>query len=449
MFDERDAPLEAKLMLQQSLRNPAILFLTDHNGDGKPDCLWMQTRGCLDAYAKSAKPSWAECQRAEIFHLAATTIQGKLLWEHGTSVPLDLPYISHFANGFVCTGGLDGSGDLLALRPMGGTHDLVAIDRRTGALKRDKHLPGNDWFWILKARTKHGEIISLDNGDMGYYPPRPSAHRFLFLDQDWNEVHLGSACGGGHWPITFDADGDGDEELLIGYDLFKADGRLLWRMQRWRNALLDPLEQHADQHLAVQAGDGRLLIVTAGSDALYLVEADGSLRWQRPGPHVQYCGVGRFSAGDPRSLIFVLNCRIEQDLYDLDGNLLWRGQLPENWPGGRPAALAANPQMHMGRPLSVWHDPLGTGLDLILYNEAGWPTAIDGSGAVRVEFPFPPEARQPDAFRVPGWPQFDDNPPHRPDDWGYGYNAEIADVDADGKEEVVIYDRRFCWIYRL
>jgi hypothetical protein len=105
--------------------------------------------------------------------------------------------------------------------------------------------------------------------------------------------------------------------------------------------------------------------------------------------------------------------------------------------------------MHMGRPLSVWHDPLGTGLDLILYNEAGWPTAIDGSGAVRVEFPFPPEARQPDAFRVPGWPQFDDNPPHRPDDWGYGYNAEIADVDADGKEEVVIYDRRFCWIYRL
>ena len=103
----------------------------------------------------------------------------------------------------------------------------------------------------------------------------------------------------------------------------------------------------------------------------------------------------------------------------------------------------------MGRPLSVWHDPLGTGQDMVVYNEAGWPTAIDGRGNELIVFPFPENGRQPDEFRVPGWPQFDNHPPSRPDDWGFGYRAEIADLDGDGKEEVVIYDRRWCWIYKV
>ena len=92
---------------------------------------------------------------------------------------------------------------------------------------------------------------------------------------------------------------------------------------------------------------------------------------------------------------------------------------------------------------------MGDGQDLIVYNEAGWPYVIDGQGNRRVEFPCPENSRQSNSFKIYGYPCYDDNPPHRPDDWGYGYYTRVHDIDCDGKEEVIIYDRKHCWIYGL
>ena len=39
--------------------------------------------------------------------------------------------------------------------------------------------------------------------------------------------------------------------------------------------------------------------------------------------------------------------------------------------------------------------------------------------------------------------------PGRPDDYGYGFYARVADFDGDGQPEVLISDRRFRWLYEI
>ena len=134
------------------------------------------------------------------------------------------------------------------------------------------------------------------------------------------------------------------------------------------------------------------------------------------------------------------------DLYDMEGNIRWKGTLPENWPLGKPATVWRH--FRVGRPMSLWHDPLGSGQDLLVYNEAGWPYAIDGMGHIVVAFPCPENARLPEAFSLLGSPEVG-RTPTRPDDWGFAYYARVADVDSDGQEEVIIYHRHHCWVYRL
>ena len=39
--------------------------------------------------------------------------------------------------------------------------------------------------------------------------------------------------------------------------------------------------------------------------------------------------------------------------------------------------------------------------------------------------------------------------PGRPDDFGYGFYARVADFDADGEDEAMLNDRRFAWLYEM
>jgi hypothetical protein len=75
---------------------------------------------------------------------------------------------------------------------------------------------------------------------------------------------------------------------------------------------------------------------------------------------------------------------------------------------------------------------------LFIFTDAGWPYVIDGRGRRCCEFPHTENTAQ-DWGEVPG----------RPDDFGYGFYARVADFDADGEDEVMLNDRRFAWLYEM
>jgi hypothetical protein len=290
----------------------------------------------------------------------------------------------------------------------------------------------------------------ISNGDIGYLDPHLGENRTLFLDPSLNVFKSLAVRGEGHYPVCFDADADGYDEFFLGYCLFDHDGSLMWIVDCWRDRELvgnSRFNDHTDQKWIYRKDDeSDWQAVIAGGDYLYLVDSQGNTIWRRKGIHNQFLCVGKFLVDDSQDYIFVLNNRFEMVLYDMEGTIRWKGLLPENWPLGKPATVWR--YLHIGRPMSLWHNPLDNGQDLLVYNEAGWPYAVDGLGNAVVTFPCPESARLPETFSLPGFPQVDKTPT-RPDDWGFAYYARVADVDGDGKEEVIIYNRQHCWIYEV
>jgi hypothetical protein len=249
---------------------------------------------------------------------------------------------------------------------------------------------------------------------------------------------------------------------MLGYDLFDHDGKHLWRADCWKNEQMDAWANHADQvYINKDAKGEQWSALIAGSQAIFRVDSNGRTiwkkRWLKWGKrrgwlpwlvplHVQFLSIGKFLPNDPNSYIFLLHCREAMSLLTMDGKLVWRGILPQNWPDGKPACVDTS-KFHMGTPLVRWSDPLGTGQDLLVYNEAGWPYAINGFGEKVIDLPWAAEARQSDTFELPAHPETLTSPPLRADDWGYGYHCLVHDINGDGREELLIYDRRYCWVY--
>lgn len=94
--------------------------------------------------------------------------------------------------------------------------------------------------------------------------------------------------------------------------------------------------------------------------------------------------------------------------------------------------------MHLGIPFSVWRSPDQGHCDFIIYHEQGWPYIIKGDGKMEFSIPCPKNAVQK-PVNFPGF---------YPDRYGFGYRTRVADIDGDGIEEIIVYDRKRAWIFR-
>ncbi len=454
-----------------AVKEPSTARITDIR-TGDPEILWLQSMGVMDPYLSfhpKLSSKWGDSQPFGLCHVTLTSPKGQVIWEAGKNYGAKGPYFSHFSDGMTAVDSIsDKSSRVLVCGTKAGKGILRIFDLSSGHLQKEIILPRNDYTWILSGRgekTHGGRMIVLTTQDVGYYPGGHGRHSALFLDAQGSIIKEVQVNGDGHFPACFDADGDGFDEFMLGYDLFDHEGTHLWRAEYWQDKPIRALHQHADQVNIYRApGDKSWSAIIAGSDAgLYRIDSRGRTIWRKsfykrikrfrflPWPHplhVQFLCVGKLLPNDTKDYIFVLHNRYCMTLLDMDGKVLWRGKLPENWPGGRPACVGAD-TIHMGTPMVLWRNPLGNGQDLLIYNEAGWPYAIDGFGEKVVDFSWPSEARQPDIFNLPGFPEIGPEPPVRPDDWGYGYHCLVHDINDDGRDEVLIYDRRFCWVYQI
>lgn len=416
-----------------------IPFIRDLDGGGAPEILWLQAPGIFQSKLFD-KPPWngrITDRERELFCLTATRPDGEMLWQVGQPWAGDRPFVTHCAERALDAADIDGDGAVEVVCARRG--EVLVIDGKTGAIEASAAVPSDNGQIIRLGHTGTGAAdwtILVKNTEASY-EPHEYANPVWFFNSSLELIKTADYHGAGHSPLVADLDGDGLDEFVIGYNLVESDLTTRWSFDpvpadRWNAA-----EMHVDDVFAGDVG-GRPCIALAASDTAYLLDArDGSLIWKHPGTHPQHCQLGHFLPGAEGYQVFVHNKRAELQLFDAGGAEEWNIMPPRNFPLGEAEAVRGQ-KFHVFDPTEVLRGLGPAATDLLIFTDLGWPYVLDGQGQRVLEFPAPPNAAQ-DWGSAPG----------RPDDYGYGYYARVADFDGDSVDEALINDRRFAWLYEI
>jgi len=406
-------PMATHLVSQIDVKDfgSETLRVGDLNGDGGPDLLFVQ---CVHA-------------TREITCLTATDLLGKVLWQSGAPsadnahLYSDLPVQIYDWDG-------DGRNEVLYVR------QATYAEPTAGSWARERanRYEGEATMVVLDGLTgKEKSTFAL---------PAPADDCFLFVDltgrgrrEDllvkdrywnmWGVLHAGEVLwkwtgSTGHFPAYGDFDGDGRDEVFVGFALIDHDGKVLFEK--------DPAGAHQDAAFAVQLRDGswRLLF---GNHGIHCLAVDGTELWQHPLAEAQHVVAGRFRSDSEVQFMVIDRGQGRAEggrapatlyLYDLDGRELWKRVQPE---GSCFAAAVPIDWSGHGEPHQV-----------LVYNRGGTgesvppaplqPAAIyDGEGNI-VDEVFPAYANEADRTSQ--------------------YYCSRADVWGDGRQEVLFFGGR-------
>ncbi|MEW5977728.1 MAG: hypothetical protein AB1898_18195 [Acidobacteriota bacterium] len=334
--------------------------------------------------------------------LTALNLEGKILWQSGRPdarnglLTNDTPFQIHDLDG-------DGKGEVVLVRDF----QLQILEGTSGKVLR--------WVWMPQAPNENKERpYELNNGDsLAFFNLSGNPRRreilvkdryshFWVFDSDLQQLWKGEGQTG-HFPYPFDADGDGRDEILIGYSLWDHTGKRLWTR--------DPeLRDHADGimmgDLSGDPGAAPRVYASGSDEGFLLFDQNGNiLKHVRIG-HAQSPSVAKYRKDVPGLQYMTINFWKNPGiitLFDWSGNILVQGEpihtgsplLPVNWRGDGQefAILSANSR------------------------EGGM---IDGYLRRVVMFP-------------------DDG---HPDLCYY-----VADTTGDARDEVIVWDQEQVWIY--
>ena len=308
----------------------------DLDGDGRLDMLFAQNvpkvRG--DAFD-------------HISCLTAVTLDGRVLWQQGRPNPKnglltnDNPFQIHDLDG-------DGRTEVVLARDS----QLQVLEGRSGKLLRSAWLPPI-------AREVKDRPYELNIGDSLLFIDLSGAGRpaeivlkdryrgFWIFNKDLKLVSEGLGQTG-HYPYPADVNGDGRQELLIGYSLWEADGK-----QRWSHDA--KFRDHADA-LSIGNYSGRpsappRAYIDGSDEGLVVLDADGSLVKHLRLGHAQTQSVGKYRPDLPGLQILISTFWRNPGivtLLDADANILAQEEMipgsshlePVNWRGdGQEFAL--------------------------------------------------------------------------------------------------------------
>ncbi|MFB3825374.1 MAG: hypothetical protein ACE15B_01350 [Bryobacteraceae bacterium] len=329
--------------------------------------------------------------------LTAVTFDGKVLWQVGRPDPYndvlanDTPFQIYDLDG-------DGKNEVVMVKDF----KIQVLEGKTGRLKK--------WVWMPKAPADNEERpYEYEVGDSIFFFDNP--RQVLVKDRyrtfwvfDTNLKLLWSGQGNlGHYPYAADVNGDGKQELMIGYALWTADGKQLWTHD-------DKLDQHSDGVvLGNFTGDPKAeprAYSFASDEGFIVFDIRGNILKRQQIGHAQSPAVGKFRpdlAGlQLMSVNFWRNPGIVT-LYDADGNI-----------------LAQDEPIHSGSPMLPvnWR---GDGEEFVLLSgnvkEGGM---IDGRLRRVVMFP---------------------------DDGHPDLAAAALNLTGDARDEIVLWDQKRVWVY--
>jgi rhamnogalacturonan endolyase len=334
--------------------------------------------------------------------LTALNFDGKILWQSGKPDPRnglltnDTPFQIHDIDG-------DGQNEVVLVQDF----KLQIRDGKTGKVRQ--------FSWMPSLPTDSQERpYELNNGDsLAFFNLSGKKGRQEILVKDryknfWvfnNHLELLWQGQGqtGHYPYPFDVDGDGRDEILIGYSLWDHTGRQLWSRD-------GELKDHADGVAMGNFSDdpkAEPKVYASGSDEGFLLfDKKGNILKHVRAGHTQSPSIGKFRLDLPGLQYMTINFWRNPgivSLLDHEGNL-----------------LAQEEPIHTGSPLLPvnWR---GDGQEFAMLSgnirEGGM---IDGHLRRVVMFP-------------------DDGHP----DLAY----YVADVTSDRRDEVILWDQERVWIY--
>jgi hypothetical protein len=362
----------------------------DLDGDGTPEMLIAQN---IPRFGDSF---------IQISCVTAVTLDGKLLWQLGRPDPrnglltADTPFQIHDLDG-------DGRNEVVMVKDF----KLQVLEGGTGRVRT--------WVWMPQALPDNGKKpFTLTNGDALAFlnlSGQSGRRELLVKDRYVNFWVFDNRLEGlwrgegqtGHYPYPFDLDGDGRDELAIGYALWDHRGRQIWSHDA-------ELKDHADGLAVGNFGDdpkAEPRVYAWGSDEGFLMfDRRGTiLKHVRIG-HAQTASVGKYLPDRPGLQLMCINFWKNPgivSLFDHDGNLLEQQE-----------------PVHSGSPMLPvnWR---GDGQEFVLLSgntrEGGM---IDGRMRRVVLFP---------------------------DDGHPDLAAYIADVTGDARDEVILWDQERVWVY--
>ncbi len=348
--------------------------------------------------------------------LTAIDLNGKILWQRGepsssfgvanltADVPLQVYDIDN-----------DGIDEVITFK----NFEILILDGRTGEVKKKAKSPlyedVDNRIGIPFDQYAFDRLnldgIRIANFSGGEHPSdlliKDRYSRVYALNSDLEVMWMFTKkdSNTGHFPYTFDIDGDGHDEMFCGYNLVDHDGTLLWSL---------PVDgDHTDEIIACKifpldgprAGEMAIGIVS-GTKGFMLVDLKGNILFQDNIGHAQRISSGNYLPDRPGFQICATNYWGHQGivyLYDHDGTALWE---LENGLNGNIIA-----------PVN-W---TGDGQDLILLNaDTVGGGLIDGNGEQAVVFP---EDGHPELC------------------------CEVIDLTGDPRDEIVVWDQKRMFIY--
>lgn len=403
------APFHLAAELDTSGFGDTGMRLGDLDGDGELEAVFFQARDCHIPRMSAG----GYRHEKQVHCVTAMKLDGDVMWQEGA--PLGT---GHWAMHGVAAAVYDIDAD--------GRPEIVYVTEREGRSYL-RILEGDRGYFRKEVETGPNCVLQLCD-IRGLGSPRDILVStfvnpiYIYtddLDCLWNCHFYG---GAGHEHTFADIDGDGKDELFIGYCCVRADGHKIW----WRPDLEPHLEEmtrspHVDQLIVHDInGNGRLeLLMVAGKDLIVLDAASGEDRWIFEGTHIQTCAVGKFLPDRSGKQLFLSERRLHGDraaigfrgyLVDCQGNELWRMD-----------------KAGYGSTLT-----LADGNDTIFAECQGRPPKIiDGHGQIIQELDMPAFTYAADRF----------------DDGDTGVRAvyTIADTTGDGRQEILAYNRTRLW----
>ena len=360
----------------------------------------MQKRVSRDAYG------FISC-------LTAIDLEGNVLWQLGEpsdkteelgKVSADMAFQVYDIDG-------DGRDEVI----VGWDFEIRILDGRTGTIKKSAKTPFSDDddadligvpYQIYAFERINPDGIRICNFRGKERPAdiliKDRYCRIYALDEDLNVMwKFKSPTNTGHCPLPIDIDGDGKDELLVGYKLLDSDGQMLWSY---------PIsEDHTDEIVAgkwMPGEDEGHFACVSGKAGFFIGDFYGNIVARDMIGHAQRVSIANYCPEREGREIVVTNFWGHQGvifLYDCYGNQIWE---MENEMNGNILA-----------PVN-WD---GDGTELILTNaDAKKGGLLNGRGVRAVEFP---------------------------DDGHPVLCCESLDLTGDERDELVVWDYHSMYIY--